>query len=273
MTLSIEEIELHLEENPHDLTVWREWLSYTHRYDLSQDRYLEYIKSLDVYFDDKFGDESWELLGMKNLDLFRGVYAPNLEFIKLHILKDGILRGIDDLIAPNLNELEITRSRLTEISHSYSPLEEDISTYKVDSIILPHITALSLIDMSIYPLIQVPNLKYLTIEHFPVADYTDIYNLKELETLSIWGQPKDSPPPKLEFLPKLRSITVNPKYADNLDGMGDSNTLTNIQYYTSGGESKRVIETAIHSLVDKGWYPNLEYPMKGKNKQLAKKLI
>ena len=235
MTLSIEEINRQLEEYPHDLSVWREYLSYCRRHDLSHDRYLDYLDNNALVILYK---HTWYINKGKDLDVLSGVFTTDLESIILANLELESTKGLEDLIAPNFKELWIGSIQHIELTACPTIL----------NLYDNHITLSNTIDLTSLTKLQSSNSQ--------ISNMDKIYDAINLEDLSVENVNTLNSRcfiPKISKFKKLKNFSTGT--TDELKQFGDSKSLISIRSY------------GVEPLVDKGWYPNLEYPIKGINKR------
>lgn len=231
MTLSIEEIELHLEERPHDLTVWREWLAYTRRHDIPHDRYIAYLRK-EGFLNKDIQESLWIIERGNNLEFLRGVISEEPELIS--IFGPGLYstQGIEDFIAPNLTKLVMQEVDSLELTKGFPNIAIFDSTINLSDAA----------DLS--------NLYSLSIDNTSITNLDKLYEAVNLTKIIVRQCKLDI---QISRFKKLRSLAGNPNI---LKDMGDSDTVERI--FTTN---------SLHTLKNKGWYPNLEYPFKGINKQ------
>ena len=237
MNLSLEEINLQLEERPHDLTVWREWLSYCRRHDLPHDRYIDYLEKEGIIKEDG-RSRSWEIYRGKDLDLLRGVVAPDLELLLLSYPEMESTEGIEDLIAVNLKATYIRNVRNLEVTKIFSSFGMSDSKIRFSDTVDPNVlTKLSLSDK-----VEIENLNV-------------IYEALNLTTLTVQDY-DGSLGLKLDKLKKLTTLNIFSLDTEILKKLGDSLYLKHMRGYT-------VQCNEILKLMKENWYPNLEFPVKG----------
>ena len=237
----MEEIELQLEENPDDLTVWREWLSYCRRYGLSHERYLEYLERQGILTRSHAG-VVWNILREKDLDSLRGVIDKTVERLTIRDLKVSSTVGIEDFVAPKLSLFIVFATFGIVITKAYHTM----SVY-YGSVKFSERAELSNLDMIFFygvEIIDVHNLYGATNLTHIVMHYTrsdmEICRFKGLTRLTLRVEESDN-------------------YLEALKRLGNSDTLRFLYDYND-------LE-GIKKLIDDGWYPNLEYPTVGKNKR------
>ena len=239
MKLSMEEIELRLRENEDDLIMWREYLYYYKRHDLTQEKYIPYLMSKGWLC--LRGANSWEISNVLDLDILRGVVDNYVSTLTIHSTLESTV-GIEDFVAPKLSRLHINKVSDFELTKLAPRLYIYLSKVRFTNDI---------------------DFRVLTRLHLHDADLGAVVNLDEainLMHLSLVGDSKLSV--KLNSFRNLKSVAI-----DNLSRLelwGNSDTVESIL------SEKIYIPHAIsdiRQLVEKGWYPNLLFPIQGKKKQ------
>lgn len=231
----MEEIELQLEERPDDLSVWGSYLSWCHRNNLLQKRYEKYIQLRG--FNCCFDDPSWELAEGFDLDLLRGVYAPNLKHISIDSENIQNIEALSYILIPNMLFLQISIAQHLHIPE-LPPTLQNLELFGVsctlgDTIQFPELT---LIKLTYSKILNVPYL-------YRADKLTEIY-LYDSGIFSI-----------SEFKQIMR---VYYRGIDSLNLLNSSKTLQILEHEDP---------SKIKELISKGWYPNLKYPIKGLNIQ------
>lgn len=231
MNLSLEEINRQLEEYPHDLTIWREWLVYTRRYDLPHDRYIDYLEK-EGYLSKTSRDRIWTMSKGKHLEVLCGVRTKKLRVLNIYGRDIESTVGIEALIAPKLTDLTL----------------QEVNNFEITKI-FPKMTILdSMVNFS--DTADLNALTSLTLENTSILNIDRIYEAVNLVGLTIQDTKSAF---KITTFEKLRILSGTP---NSLKKMGNSDTVEHI--YT---------DYHLNHLMNKGWYPNLEYPFKGKNKR------
>ena len=240
MTLSIEEIELQLEEHPHDLSVWREWLAYCRRHNLPQNRYKKYLTEYGFLSRDFF-ECNWLIDNSKDLNILGGLYS-NIRTLTISSTGMESTEGIEGFVAPNLKTLYINGSINLKITKLYP-------------ILWLHRCKIEFADNIDFTVLNTLCLDQTRIENEEV-----LYKAFKLSKLIIYKIPNCNI--QLDRFKGLTHLSIcldiDPKY--ELEKMGNSDTLLEIELKASG-------YSLLEKLISNGWYPNLEHPMKGKNKR------
>ena len=231
MTLSIDEIELGLEEHPHDLSAWGEWLSYNRRHALSHNRYIDYLKKEGFLIEDH-QKNIWNIERGNNLEFLRGVVTNEPTILRISGSELKSTQGIEDFIAPNLGRLDLIDVDGLEITKGFPTLT--ISNSKIN----------------ISDNIDLSGLTFLALNGVKIYNISKIYDATNLDCLTV---KKVSPSLQISNFKNLRIIRGSYNLVKKF---GDSDT---VQYIYANHSLSR--------LMDRGWYPNLEYPFKGKNKR------
>lgn len=239
MSLSIEEIELQLEEYPHDLSAWKEWLAYRRRFHLPQDRYKQYLREIECLSTDFLGYEWW-IDNSKDLNILSGL-CSGIKTLNLSSLDMESTEGITDFIAPNLNTLLITGPVNIELTRVYPRLY--LYSCKI--------RFADTVDLS--------SIEDLILDDTQFEDKEVIYKAYNLKNLTVYRPPNFNI--QLDLFKNLTYLWIaSTDHQDYLKNMGSSDTLLAIDLRIPGSY-------LLENLVDNGWYPNLEHPIKGKNKR------
>ena len=231
-TLSLEEIELQLEENPDDLTVWREWLSYCRRHDLPQDRYIEYLEKEGIL---KTYKHTWEIFKGKSLDILRRVVTTKTIALQLFNSELESISGLEEFIAPKLEHLVL--KQITKVEITAFPKY----VWAINSKLVFSDTA----DFS--------KLITLHLNKVEIENIDKIYEAENLENLIL----EDISRPDIQISRFKNLVHLSVDNPDILKKLGTSDTVTSIH----------AAKNRLTGLVNNGWYPNLEFPIKGINNQ------
>lgn len=241
----LKNFELQLIDNPHDLNIWGDYLDYCCRHNLPQTAYIEYLRytrNLPVIEN----SNCWNLNGfnLDDLQLLRGIYSPTLDRIILNASNLKSTAGLESLKAPGLVDLLIRDANNLVLTYLPNYLSLNYSTIIIDHTV------------------GILNLEVIDMFRSKIADPPILYRARNLKTLSIL----ESDPTLLEisFFSNLKKVRCD--NISDLIKLGDSISVTEILCHHDtrypGNECTR-----LQSLVSNGWYPNLEYPIKGKNKR------
>ena len=245
MTLSIEEINRQLEEYPHDLTAWEKWLSYTRRHNLPQDKYIDYLKNLGIVTEiDKY---FWKIVS-KSMSMLGGLSNYDLKLISIW--------------------LNSKYNRLSELSHFRSPSLNFLTIEGPHSIVIDYIppTLISLHLVDFKSLIFEDSVDLSQLESLDigidglVSNFDMISTAKNLSGLFIGKKSNIDGTLQLSDFPKLRTLQLFNNTI--LHSIGNSSSLVGLNYAHSPNTLNILMDR-----VSEGWYPNLEHPIKGKNKQ------
>lgn len=239
--MDLEKIKYYLETDTTDN--WIDYLTYCRRYNRYPTKYEVYLKTLG--FDYKITDSFWSISTLTDLSIFSACYAENLRELSVSGRLIRSIEGIDRIICPNLESISIKRCpNLAIISF---PRVSSISGLTISESKIPthHIHS--------------DSIKRIIFYKCTIPDCRSIYNLTELIELDL-SSSKVEIPPRLSHFPNLRILNIQNTSSVEIQKLGPSESL---EYFSC---SLR-LRDSLKDCIDRGWYPNLDYPFKGQNKQ------
>lgn len=234
--MTLEEVELHLEDNSEDLTVWRHYLSLCRRFNIPQEKYFKYLQSKNILIQHPTNT----FLTLSNIDdlyILNGMSFPDLYTLVIRGPHLKSTKGLENLIFHCLNMLVIENMINLEISNIVEGYDSAYSKNQATDI--DNVLGLKIQNSTVVFNSTPFNLTDICIVNSKITGLTikDLYNLK-----TIW----------------IDDINI-------LKTLGNSDFLKRIDYnFTQTVQTLNFIRS-LEYLIDRGWYPYLEYPVKGIN--------
>lgn len=245
--VDLETLHMQLTEMPNDLAIWRAYLSYSNRMNLIPYKYFEFLNRSGIKTSARYrGCLDLVLKNkIKDLDLLRNIFLPDITEIGIRYKDNDTvnsLSGLEDVLAPLLKSITLS-SFNGNLEH-----------------ILPQVIRLTfyMSKVNIAPTIDILGIKEL---YFFATTINNMEIFNKCSSLKVLLLQQHQRPTELRLVnfPKLEKLFYDSD--DILLQLGDSISIDAIFFQNPASYN------LLTDLVKKGWYPNLEHPIKGNNKR------